>query len=77
MNSKPITDEQVELEIAQLLEDPMVKLCKKDTRIKYRRRQYLYCLRNMKKKGEALAKAGVTMEILEALGKECEEVDAE
>lgn len=75
MNSKPITDEQVELEIAQLLEDPMVKLCKKDTRIKYRRRQYLYGLRNMKKKGEALAKAGITMEILDALGKECEEAD--
>ena len=78
MNSKKfLTDEEVELEISVLLEDPMVKLAKKDTRIKYRRRQYLYGLRNLKKKGEELAKAGITMEVLDAMDKECDSVKGE
>lgn len=78
MNSKKfLTDEEVELEIAVLLEDPMVKLAKKDTRIKYRRRQYLYVLRNLRKKGEELTKAGITMEVLDAMDKECDSVKGE
>lgn len=75
MNNRKISDAEVELEIAALLEDPMVKLAKKDARIKYRRRQYLYTLRSYKKKGEELAKAGITMEILDDMDKECDSVE--
>ena len=67
-----LTDEQVDKEIAKLLESPNVKLAKKEIRIRYRRRQYLYGLRNLEKKGKELAKAGITMEILEQMAKECD-----
>lgn len=60
-----LTDEQVELEIARLREDPYVKLAKAEERIRYRRRQYLYGLRNLEKKGKALAAAGITLEMLD------------
>ena len=68
-----MTDEQVEREIERLLDSPMVKLAKKDELIRYRRRQYLYKLRGYEKKGIDLAKAGITIEILEALDKNCNE----
>ena len=70
-----MTDEQVEKEIERLLNSPMVKLAKKDELIRYRRRQYLYKLRGYEKKGKELAKAGITIEILEALDKECNETN--
>lgn len=60
-----LTDEQVEEEIAILLDNEYVKLAKKEIRIRYKRRQYLYQLRNMKKHGEVLANMGVTMENME------------
>lgn len=47
-----LTDEQVEEEIERLLKDDDVKLAKKEMRIRYKRRQYMYQLRNMKKRGE-------------------------
>ena len=62
-----LTDEQVEKEIARLLDSPLVKLAKKDELIRYRRRQYLYKLRGYEKKGKELEKAGITMEILNGL----------
>lgn len=49
-----LTDEQVEEEIRELNEDPDVKLARAERRIKYRRRQYLYQLRDLKKKGQAI-----------------------
>lgn len=67
-----LTDEEVEREIERLSESPMVALARKEQRIRYRRRQFLYTLRNFEKKGKELASAGITMEILEALGKECD-----
>lgn len=67
-----LTDEEVEREIERLSESPMVALARKEQRIRYRRRQFLYTLRNFEKKGKELAKAGITMEMLEALGKECD-----
>ena len=70
MNKDFLTDEQVEKEIAKLLKSPHVKLAKKEERIRYKRRQYLYCLRNYEKKGKELAKSGITMEMLDNLGKE-------
>ena len=68
-----LTDEQVEREIERLMESPLVKLAKKDELIRYRRRQYLYKLRGYEKKGKELAKAGITMEILDSLDKGCSE----
>lgn len=67
-----LTDEQVEKEIAKLLKSPHVKLAKKEERLRYKRRQYLYGLRQYEKKGKELEKAGITMEMLDKLGKECE-----
>ena len=65
-----LTDEQVELEIARLREDPYVKLAKAEERIRYRRRQYLYGLRNLEKKGKAMAAAGLTLEMLRDMDEE-------
>lgn len=65
-----LTDEQVEKEIERLLESPLVKLAKKEQRIKYRRRQYLYTLRNFEKRGRELQKAGITLDVLDGIEKE-------
>lgn len=60
-----LTDEQVELEIERLLNSEDVKLAKKEQRIKYKRRQYMYQLRNMEKRGKQLASDGFTIENIE------------
>lgn len=73
MANKPLTDEQVEKEIERLLSSPLVKLAKKEQRIRFRRRQYLYQLRGYEKKGKELEAAGITMEILDALDDEMNE----
>ena len=76
--AKPITkkamftDDQVENEIARLLESDYVKLAKKDEAIRNRRRQYMYCLRCYEKKGKELAEKGITIELLEKLDRECD-----
>jgi hypothetical protein len=70
---KGLTDEQVELEIEKLQGSPLVKLARKEERIRYVRRQYLYTLRQYEKKGKELAKSGITMDILERLAKGCED----
>ena len=71
MKEHGLTDEQVEKEIAKLVDSPLVKLARKEERIRYQRRQYLYTLRQYEKKGKELEKAGITMEILEKLAKGC------
>ena len=53
---KGLTDEQVEQEIEKLQGSPLVKLARKEERIRYVRRQYLYTLRQYEKKGKELAK---------------------
>ena len=73
MNKDWLTDEEVEKEIEKLLKSPHVKLAKKEQRLRYKRRQYLYCLRNFEKKGKELEKAGVTMEMLDNLAKDCDD----
>ncbi len=62
-----LTDEAVEEEIARLQASPLVKLAKKEERIRYARRQYMYTLRMYEKKGRQLEAEGVTMESLESL----------
>lgn len=65
-----LTDEQVEEEIEKLRESDDVRLARKELRMKYKRRQFLYQLRNLEKRGKELKAAGITDEMLEALGDE-------
>ncbi len=44
-----------------------VKLARREQRIKYRRRQQLYTLRVLEKRGKELMAQGVTMEALDIL----------
>ena len=62
-----LTDEAVELEIARLQQSDFVKLARKEMRLKYKRRQTLYQLRNLDKRGKELAHAGITPEYIEAM----------
>ena len=48
-------------------------LARKEERIRYRRRQYMYTLRNYEKKGRQLEADGITMEYLDGLGGEMED----
>lgn len=68
-----LTDEQVEQEIIRLNASPAVALARREQRLKYKRRQYLYQLRDLEKKGKELMKAGITREVLDALYKNCDE----
>ena len=69
MNEKFLTDEQVDLEIERLNNSEAVRLARKEQRIKYKKRQYLYQLRAFEKRGKQLQKEGITMEnIDEKLG---------
>lgn len=57
-SEKWLTDEMVEEEIARLSKSPYVKLARAEQRIKYRRRQYLYQLRDLEKRGKKLESEG-------------------
>lgn len=57
-----VTDEQVEEEIVALRNDEYVQLAKAEERMRYKRRQYLYKLRNYRKKGIELSKCGFSIE---------------
>ena len=56
-----LTDEQVESEIARLTKTDAVKLARREQRVKYRRRQVLYSLHVLEKRGKQLMAQGVTM----------------
>lgn len=72
-----LTDLEVEQEIARLSATPEVALARKEIRLKYKRRQFLYTLRQLEKRGKELAASGVTMEnideLIEAAEGECNE----
>lgn len=68
-----LSDEEVEAEIKRLNETEEVALARREDRLKYKRRQKLYMLRNLYKRGEALMEAGITREILDAAYAEEEE----
>ena len=70
-----LTDEEVEREIERLKNSKYVKLAKKEEYVRTRRRQYLYALRTYYKKGEELARAGITIEGLDAMLKGCGDDD--
>ena len=61
-----LSDEEVEKEIERLNNTEEVALARREDRLKYKRRQRLYLLRNLYKRGEALMEAGITREILDA-----------
>ena len=66
MRNEFLSDEQVEIEIDRLQATEAVKLARKEQQIKYRRRQYMYQLRQMEKRGKELIAQGVTFDSLEA-----------
>ena len=70
-----LTDEEVESEIDRLNKSEHVRLARKELRVKYKRRQYLYQLRNLEKRGRNLQKAGITFEMLDSMENdiECDE----
>ena len=57
-----LTDEAVEREIARLTDTYEVKLARREQRLKYKRRQQLYTLRALEKRGKELEEAGITLD---------------
>ena len=68
-----LTDEEVEKEIERLNASEYVALARRKQRLDYRKRQYLYQLRDLEKKGKALMEAGITREVLDAMYQSCDE----
>lgn len=62
-----LTNEAFKAEIERLKASENVKLARKEQRLKYKQRQYLYQLRNLEKRGKALAAQGYTLDTLEAM----------
>jgi hypothetical protein len=62
-----LTDQEVEMEIERLRTSPMVQLARKEQRLQYKRRQALYQLRNLEKRGCQLADKGITMDNIEVM----------
>ena len=75
MKEYGLTDEQVEREIERLTASEAVALARREARLKYRRRQFLYQLRDLEKKGKALMKAGITREVLDSMFENCDETE--
>ena len=62
-----LTDEQIEKEIDRLSQTEAVKLARREQRLKYKRRQQLYTLRALHKRGEELLEAGITVENIDEM----------
>lgn len=67
-----LTDEQVEREIERLNASEAVALARREQRLRYKRRQYLYQLRDLEKKGKALMEAGITREMMDEQYRNCD-----
>lgn len=65
--ARALTDEQVMNEIERLTKTDAVRLARMEQRIKYRRRQYLYTLRCLEKRGLELMAQGMTAESAESM----------
>ena len=72
-----LTDEMVDEEIQRLNASSYVKLARAENRMKYRKRQYLYTLRQLDKRGRELEKQGFTLENIAALAYEVEDAENE
>lgn len=68
-----LTDEAVEREIARLTATEEVKLARREMRLKYKRRQQLYTLRALEKRGRELQDAGITIENIDIMMKLAEQ----
>lgn len=72
-----LTEDQVESEIARLTASPAVKLARREKRLQYKRRQQLYLLRNLEKRGNELMEAGITLENIDEMVEVAELEEAE
>lgn len=72
-----LTDEAVEREIARLTETAAVKLARRELRLKYKRRQQLYTLRALEKRGKELLQSGITLDNIDIMMKIAELDDIE
>lgn len=72
-----LTDEAVEREIARLTETAAVKLARRELRLKYKRRQQLYTLRALEKRGKELLQSGITLDNIDIMMKIAELDDTE
>lgn len=70
-----LTDEAVEREIARLTATDAVKLARRELRLKYKRRQQLYTLRALEKRGKELEAAGITLDNIDILMSIAEDAD--
>ena len=64
---KQLTDDQVEEEIARLTIDPDVRLARTHERMRYKRRSYLYKLRDLQKQGRKLRASGIDEDVLSGM----------
>lgn len=62
---EPMTDEEILNECERLTQSEAVKLARKEQRLIYRARQYLYTLRNLEKRGHELMSKGITYKNIE------------
>ena len=65
--NRNLTDFEVEMEIERLKTSPMVQLARKEQHLLYKRRQALYNLRSLEKRGKQLVKKGITMDNIEVM----------
>ena len=65
MARKQWTDEEVEIEIHRLQHSEDVKLAKREQNIKNRRRQQMWNLQYLEKRGKQLRSMGITAENME------------
>ena len=65
MAKECLTDSQVEAEIERLTNSEYVRIARAELRAKYRRRQYLYTLRSLEKRGMQLSEHGMNEEYFE------------
>lgn len=65
MSRSILTDEEVEREIARLTTSEAVRLARQEQRIKYQRRQYMYGLRSLEKRGLQLMSEGLSLDKLD------------
>lgn len=60
-----MADSEVLAECERLTQSEAVRLARKEQRLIYRARQYLYTLRNLEKRGIALMEKGITYDNIE------------
>lgn len=68
MMRKALTDREVEIEIERLRNSPLAALGRKEEQIRYKRRQLMYNLRTLERKGQLLVDAGITLEMMNEPG---------